>query len=125
MQDKLPNGKFVTCVGCPLLQAPGPVMGEGPSDAKILIVGEAPGEEEARSGRPFIGGAGRVLSRMLHQAGLQRQECYVTNVVKCRPPGNRTPTDEEIRSCAAILTQEVVAVRPNLVLGVGATPLYT
>lgn len=88
------------CKGCPLYEeGEGFVPGEGPKLADIVLVGEAPGAEEVRTGRPFVGGAGRVLNLLLYCAKLPRSECYVTNVVKCRPPNNRTPTTEEIAWC--------------------------
>lgn len=136
------SGKYGLCITCPLFRAPGPVPGEGPLDAKIVLLGEAPGEEEStvqyavrrlpdgtdlripQPLRPFIGGSGRVLNRMLSQAGVRRDECFVTNTVKCRPPGNRKPTDDEIRSCAPLLARELEAIRPNVVGCLGATGLY-
>lgn len=79
-----------TCEGCPLYQAgTGFVMGEGPADADYVLIGEAPGTNEAVMGKPFVGGAGRVLNMLLSQGGIQRSRCYVTNIVKCQPPGNK------------------------------------
>jgi len=86
------------CEGCPL-QGEGYAEGEGPENATILLLGEALGAEEASKGRPFVGGAGRVLNFLLQKAGLRRSELYITNVVRCRPPGNRTPTETEIQEC--------------------------
>jgi len=126
----LPNGKAAWCQGCPLFNNPGPVPGEGPPTANIVLLGEAPGEDEVAPirknmpGRPFIGGSGRILNRQLYQAGIYRSDCYATNVVKCRPTGNRTPTDDEIRHCAPFLARELGAIRPNVVVALGATALY-
>jgi len=111
------------CLGCPLYDAPGIVLGEGPNDAQIMFVGEAPGEEEIGRG-PFVGGAGRVLNVMLRQAGVERKQCYVTNVVKCRPPFNRPPTVEEITHCGRFLVAEVDSIKPNVIVGLGRTPLF-
>lgn len=111
------------CQQCPLYHAPGPVFGEGPSNARIMVVGEAPGEEEARYRRPFIGGSGQVLTVLLSKAGISRKDVFITNAVKCRPPGNRKPTGEEITCCSTILTQEIQDVKPNVVAAMGDTPL--
>lgn len=89
-----------TCQGCPLqYKTEGYVFGEGPDDATVCLVGEALGAEEARYGRPFIGGAGRTLNFFLRKAELRRSDMYVTNIVKCRPPHNRKPTQIEAREC--------------------------
>jgi uracil-DNA glycosylase family 4 len=114
-----------TCVGCPLYEyGEGFVWGEGPQRAQMMAIGEAPGEEEARGSRPFIGGSGRVFNAQLKQAEINRSEIYVTNCVKCRPPHNRQPDDDEIRHCAQYLVQEIKEVNPNLLLALGSTPLY-
>lgn len=86
------------CEGCSL-QGDGYAEGEGPENATILLLGEALGAEEANSGRPFVGGAGRILNYLLQKAGLRRSELYITNVIRCRPPRNRTPTETEIQNC--------------------------
>lgn len=122
----LPNGKALWCQGCPLFGEAGPVPGEGPAEAQIMLLGEAPGEDEAcgRTKRLFVGGAGRILTKQLTQAGIRRNDAYITNVVKCRPPKNRTPTDDEIRHCAPFVARELAAVRPNVIIALGATALY-
>jgi uracil-DNA glycosylase family 4 len=113
------------CLGCPLYEiGEGFAPGEGNKKAKIMLLGEALGEEEARQGRPFVGGSGRLLNAMLAQSGIYRNEIYVTNVVKCRPPMNREPDDEEIRHCARYLVEEIREVDPNLILAAGKTALY-
>jgi uracil-DNA glycosylase family 4 len=116
-------GKLSFCPKCPLYKAPGPVFGEGPAAARIMVVGEAPGEEEARYRRPFIGGSGQVLTVLLAKAGISRKDVWVTNAVKCRPPGNRKPTGEEINCCSPILESEIADVKPNVVAAMGDTPL--
>lgn len=89
-----------TCRGCPLFEkGDGYAYGEGPTDAKCLLLGEALGAEEARAGRPFVGGAGRTLNYLLGKAGIKRSELFVTNVIRCRPPQNRTPLPEEVTTC--------------------------
>jgi DNA polymerase-1 len=124
-------GKPEHCTGCPLYEAPGPVWGVGSRHSKLFLLGEAPGGTEVITGVPFTGGSGRVLNRMLGQAGIDRKTTYITNVVKCRPAHrshlglkDRPPTDEEIRHCAHYLLAELEEVAPNLVLALGATALY-
>ncbi len=98
--------------------------GEGPTPANIMFVGEALGETEANEGRPFRGGTGKMLRMMMHQAGLHPHEYYITNVVKCRPPQNRTPITAEINHCTTVyLKQELERVRPKVVVPVGDTAM--
>jgi DNA polymerase-1 len=94
------------------------VAGDGPRDAKIVVIGEAPGAAEERTGKPFQGKSGKVLRDELARHGIL-DECYITNVVKCRPPGNRTPTAEEIRACRPYLDKELAKIDPDYVLTVG------
>lgn len=96
------------------------VTGEGPARARLLLIGEAPGGEEDRLGRPFVGPAGALLDKILVAAGLQRHESYLTNIVKCRPPANRDPTPEEAELCTQLwLRQELAVLRPQVVLTLG------
>jgi len=118
----------LACTACPLWQlGRQTVFGEGPADARLLLCGEAPGEQEDREGRPFVGPAGRLLDQALEQAGLDRRELYITNLVKHRPwveqggrRRNRPPRASEIRACAPWLQQELSIIRPDLVLCLGA-----
>lgn len=96
-----------------------PVIGEGNPNAQIMFIGEAPGEWEAKSGRPFVGASGRLLDTLLESIGLQRKDVYITNVVKDRPPGNRAPTVEEIRIYAPLLVQQIDIIRPAVVATLG------
>lgn len=96
-----------------------PVIGEGNLDAPIMVVGEAPGEAEAKSGRPFVGASGRFLNELLASIGLQRQEIYITNVVKDRPPENRDPTTQEIALYSPFLVQQIDIIRPNVIVTLG------
>lgn len=98
-----------------------PVMGEGPSDARVVFVGEAPGHFEEKEGRPFVGLAGKFLTRELEKIGLQRKEVYITNVVKCRPPQNRKPKPEEVKESIPILEEELDIIKPNIVVLLGDT----
>jgi DNA polymerase len=108
------------CVACPLsrtrIQA---VPGDGPVTARIMAVGEAPGETEDRVGKPFVGSAGQLLTKLLESVGLQRSDLYITNVLKCRPPGNRDPLPEEVEACAHFLDAQVELIRPDVILLLG------
>ncbi len=96
------------------------VTGEGPCPSKIMLVGEAPGREEDLEGRPFVGAAGKLLEKMLAAIRLKRSEVYITNVVKCRPPGNRTPEREELEACRPYLARQIRLVKPKAILALGA-----
>jgi len=98
------------------------VPGEGPLDARLLLVGEAPGAEEDALGRPFVGASGRFLRRELEAAGIPLEMAYITNVVKCRPPANRMPRADEIAICTSLyLARQMEIVQPGAVLALGAT----
>lgn len=97
------------------------VVGSGPVPARLLLVGEAPGAQEDLAGVPFVGRAGQLLDRLLTEAGLDRGEVAVTNVVKCRPPGNRPPAPVEVASCRGWLTAQLAAIDPVLVVSLGGT----
>ncbi len=97
------------------------VFGEGNPRARLMLVGEGPGEQEDRDGRPFVGRAGQLLDRILEAAGIERSEVYITNVVKCRPPGNRTPMPDEADACWPWLEHQLACIRPELVVCLGAT----
>ncbi|BAA79385.2 uracil-DNA glycosylase [Aeropyrum pernix K1] len=108
------------CTRCPLhATRTHAVPGEGPGEAGVMVVGEAPGRMEDRLGRPFVGPAGKLLDSLLELAGLSRGEVYITNVVKCRPPGNRDPREEEIEACLPYLVEQISLIRPRLVIAVG------
>lgn len=95
------------------------VFGEGNPSARLLIVGEGPGEQEDRQGRPFVGPAGQLLTRMIQSIGLVREETYICNVVKCRPPQNRNPEPIEIETCSPFLMRQIEAVNPEVILTLG------
>ena len=95
------------------------VFGEGRPDAEIVFVGEAPGEEEDRQGRPFVGRAGQLLDRMIAAMGLRRRDVYICNMVKCRPPGNRTPTPEEVAACWSYLVRQLQIIGPKVIVTLG------
>jgi DNA polymerase len=108
------------CRRCKLHQSrKNAVPGEGPPDAEILFIGEGPGFHENEQGRPFVGAAGKFLEELLATIGLRREQVFICNVVKCRPPGNRDPLPEEIEACADYLEQQLQAVNPRLVVTLG------
>jgi len=112
------------CKKCPLsLTRTNAVPGEGPADAAVVIVGEGPGRNEDLQGRPFVGAAGRQLEGLLRDAGLRREEVFITNVVKCRPPENRRPTGAEADACSPYLERQLHLLRPTVVVLLGDSAL--
>ncbi|HEX2556784.1 MAG TPA: uracil-DNA glycosylase, partial [Nitrososphaera sp.] len=111
--------------GCPLCKLArtrkNAVPGEGQLAAKIMFVGEAPGRSEDEKGRPFVGAAGRILDDMLKKAGIERSEVFITNVVKCRPPGNRVPEEDEAEACRPYLDRQIALIRPRVICILGRT----
>jgi len=95
------------------------VFGEGHPDADVFFVGEAPGETEDRIGRPFVGAAGQKLDEMIRAMGLRREDCYIANVLKSRPPENRTPLAEEIERCGPYLVDQILIVNPKVIVTLG------
>ncbi|MFI5090254.1 MAG: uracil-DNA glycosylase family protein [Terriglobales bacterium] len=96
------------------------VFGEGDPDAELMFVGEGPGADEDEQGRPFVGRAGQLLNKMIEAMGLKREQVYIANVVKCRPPGNRTPEREEIETCSPFLLRQIAVIQPKAVVALGA-----
>lgn len=112
------------CLACPL--GPGRlrfVFGEGHPRAGLMFVGEGPGRDEDLQGRPFVGKAGELLDKMIQAIGLQRDQVYIANVVKCRPPDNRTPAPEEASACLGYLRRQIELIQPKVIVTLGATPL--
>jgi uracil-DNA glycosylase len=96
------------------------VPGEGPSNAEIMLIGEGPGFYENEQGRPFVGAAGKFLEELLSSIGLKREDVFITNIVKCRPPNNRDPRPEEIEACAGdYLEQQIQAINPKVIVTLG------
>ncbi len=95
------------------------VPGEGHPKARVMLIGEGPGWHEDRQGRPFIGNAGKFLNELLAKAGLQREDVFITNVVKCRPPGNRDPLPDEMAACAPYLERQIAAIDPEVIVTLG------
>jgi uracil-DNA glycosylase family 4 len=98
------------------------VFGEGDPEAGLMVVGEAPGRDEDREGRPFVGRSGRLLDRLLaEEAGLRREQVYIANVVKCRPPENRTPLPDEMEICGEFLFRQLLVIKPKAICALGST----
>jgi uracil-DNA glycosylase family 4 len=101
------------------------VFGEGNPHAVLVFVGEAPGREEDLQGRPFVGQAGELLTRIIEAIDLTREEAYITNILKCRPPNNRNPQPDEIRTCLPFLRQQLEAIRPKIICALGTFAAQT
>ncbi len=109
-----------SCTRCRLYKSRHSVVfGEGPADAKLMLIGEAPGKEEDLTGRPFVGASGQLLTKMLKAIEIDRKEVFITSILKCRPPRNRAPKADEIRSCMPILMAQIKLIRPRLILALG------
>jgi len=98
------------------------VPGEGSPEADLIFIGEAPGKVEDEQGRPFVGPAGQLLDKVLESAGLGREEVYITNMVKCRPPQNRTPQRDEIGACWPYLYAQIRRIKPQIIVALGNVP---
>lgn len=112
-------------IGCPLCKLSrsriNAVPGEGQLSSKIILIGEAPGKNEDEQGKPFVGAAGRVLNQALEKADIKRDEVFITNVVKCRPPGNRVPENDERSICRQYLYREISLIAPKIICILGST----
>lgn len=117
--------KISNCTGCELSRTRHNVIfGEGCHTAEIMLVGEAPGADEDRNGRPFTGKSGQLLDKILAACGFTRQEhVFISNIVRCRPPGNRVPTDKEVAACIPYLHEQISLVDPKMIIAMGATAL--
>lgn len=114
------EAQVVGCVACELHgQRRQAVFGVGDRNADWMVIGEAPGAEEDRQGEPFVGRAGKLLDAMLRAAGLEREQTYIANILKCRPPSNRDPHPMEAAACSGFLRQQIERVAPKLILCVG------
>jgi DNA polymerase len=111
--------------GCPLCKLArtrkNAVPGEGQLSAKIMFIGEAPGRSEDEKGRPFVGAAGRVLDNLLKKAGIERSQVFITNIVKCRPPNNRVPKEDELTACRPYLDRQIALIKPKVICILGRT----
>lgn len=114
------SDEIANCKKCSLyLKRLNPVAGEGNPDADIMFIGEGPGEMEDIKGKPFVGRAGKLLTKMLSAINLTREEVFITNVVKCRPPGNRTPLPNEVNTCFPYLERQIEVVQPMIICCLG------
>lgn len=114
------RGEVLGCTLCRLAESRRTVVfGEGDPAADLMAVGEAPGQEEDRTGRPFVGAAGQLLDRMLAAIGFARSEVFICNVLKCRPPGNRDPWPDEVASCRPYLRRQIEFIRPKAICAFG------
>lgn len=115
------------CTRCPLHKQGRKqiVFGVGDPRADIMFVGEGPGADEDQQGEPFVGRAGQLLNNMISAMGIRREDVYIANIVKCRPPGNRTPEREECETCSPFLLRQIAAVNPKIVVALGAVAAKT
>ena len=110
----------IDCRRCDLWKTrKNPVVGDGPLDARVMFIGEAPGYYEDIQGIPFVGRAGKVFDELLSSIELQRKEVYVANILKCRPPENRDPFNAEIKACTQYLDKQIMAIRPDVIVSLG------
>lgn len=108
------------CTGCPLSATRrSPVMGRGNHQADLMLIAEAPGEQEDRQGMPFVGRSGELLDRILRDCGLRREDIYITNIIKCHPKGNRDPKEEEKKACFPYLKYETFLLKPKIIVCLG------
>ncbi len=119
------RNRVAACTACGLHQTrTHTVFGAGDENARLMIVGEAPGAEEDRAGQPFVGRAGQLLSAMLLAIGFERQQVFIANILKCRPPGNRNPAVEEAAACMPFIKQQIELVQPKVILALGAVAAH-
>jgi len=112
--------KTLTCTLCDLCKTrKNVVFGAGDPHAKLMVIGEAPGENEDKQGEPFVGAAGQLLTNMLKAIGLDRKDVYIANILKCRPPNNRDPLPHEVEQCTPYLKQQIAFIKPKVILVLG------
>ena len=120
------HSEILSCTKCELHRnRKNAVPGEGPVDAKIVFVGEGPGQNEDEQGRPFVGAAGKLLTELLDSIGLKRSDVFITNIVKCRPPNNRAPRKSEIEACNPYLMSQIRLIKPRIVCALGTPAIAT
>lgn len=111
--------------GCPLCKLArtrkNAVPGEGQISGKIMFIGEAPGRSEDEKGKPFVGAAGRILDDLLKKAGIERSQVFITNIIKCRPPNNRVPAEDELIACRPYLDRQIALIKPKVICILGRT----
>jgi len=115
--------KIKDCLKCPFGQSRTHfVFGEGNPDADVMLIGEAPGADEDKIGKPFVGKAGQLLTKIIESVNFTRDEVYIANIVKCRPPNNKTPIEEEWKECLPYLIKQIEIIKPKILLLLGAVP---
>ncbi len=120
------HSEILSCTKCELHRnRKNAVPGEGPVDAKIVFVGEGPGQSEDEQGKPFVGAAGKLLTELLESIGLKRTDVFITNIVKCRPPNNRAPRKSEIEACNPYLISQIRLIKPQIVCALGTPAIAT
>jgi len=126
-EDSLDNisSEVVSCRNCRLCETrKKAVPGEGSSKARLMFVGEAPGEQEDFQGRPFVGAAGKLLTELLASINLSREEVYITNIAKCRPPNNRPPRKDEAAACRPYLERQITLIQPSVICPMGNSAIH-
>ncbi len=114
------------CTRCKLSnQRKNVVFGDGNPNARLMFIGEGPGREEDLQGLPFVGDAGMVLTRLIEKMGLKREDVYIANIVKCRPPGNRDPEEDEVATCRQFIEAQIEIIRPEVIMTLGRIALQT
>lgn len=119
------KNEILNCKACDLYKTRhNPIWGEGNFDAEIMVIGEAPGADEDRIGRPFVGKSGQLLNKIFTACGFTReQHIFISNIVKCRPPLNRVPSEEEVKACFPILLKQIELVNPKIIIPLGVIAL--
>jgi uracil-DNA glycosylase family 4 len=117
--------RILSCQKCPLASTrTKAVPGEGSTDTDLMFIGEAPGRDEDLQGRPFVGRAGQLLTKIIRAMNYRREDVYITNIVKCRPPNNREPDREEIDECKAYLFEQMAMIQPRVIVTLGNVPTH-
>lgn len=120
------NARIQACTACPLSRSiTNKVPGQGSHSARLMLIGEGPGAQEDLEGLAFVGAAGQLLTKMLAAINLTREEVFIANIVKCRPPGNRAPLPQEAETCLPFLRAQTALIRPQIIMLLGATALKT
>ncbi len=114
------HDEIASCTKCELYKTrTNAVPGEGPANATVMFIGEAPGAVEDRTGRPFVGRSGELLTKLIQEIGLRREDVFITSVLKSRPPGNRTPRRAEVNACISYLDRQIEVIRPRVIVLLG------
>ena len=128
MSDRLglTHSEILVCTKCELHKGrTRAVPGEGPDNARIMFVGEGPGQNEDEQGRPFVGAAGKFLTELIESIGLKRTDVFITNIVKCRPPNNRAPRKPEVEACNPYLHSQIGLIKPRIICPLGTPAIIT